>query len=118
MSQDAEWYRQQSEYNRSVYEWMDESRPNLTGWKAAVLFYSALHRVNYWFATQTGKVPENHAERNRRVRRELPHIFDDYRDLYELSMRARYRDGFRTHDSHRVHALDLLGRLEQGLPLP
>ena len=30
MSQDAEWYRQQSEYNRSVYEWMDESRPNLT----------------------------------------------------------------------------------------
>ena len=97
---------------------MDESRPNLTDWKAAVLFYSALHRVNYWFATQTEKVPENHAERNRRVGYELPAIFGEYRGLYILSMQARYRDGFRTHDSHRAHALALLGRLEKGLPLP
>ena len=118
MSQDAEWYRRQSEYNRSVYEWMDESRPNLTDWKVAVLFYSALHGAIHWFATQTGRVPENHAERNRRVEKELPAIFGEYRGLYILSMRARYRDGFRTPDSHRVHALDLLGRLEKGLPFP
>ena len=47
-----------------------------------------------------------------------PHAFNDYRDLYTLSMQARYRDGFRTHDSHRRHALLLLGRLEKGLPFP
>ena len=117
MIQDAEWYRQQSVYNRRVYDWMREIRPSLTDWKAAVPFYPALHRVNYWFATQTGRVPENHAERNRRVEKELPAIFGEYRGLYILSMQARYRDGFRTHDSHRAHALDLLGRLEKGLPL-
>ena len=111
-------YGRQSEYSRRVYEWMDESRPNLAGWKAAVLFYSALHGANHWFAAQTGKVPENRAERNRRVEKELSAIFGEYRGLYILSMRARYRDGFRTHDSHRVHAMDLLGRLEEGLPFP
>ncbi len=118
MSQDAEWYRQQSEYNRSVYEWMDESRPNLTDWKVVVLFYSALHRVNYWFVTQTGKVPENHAERNRRVRRELPQIFGRYRNLYMMSRRARYCEGFRTVDFHRGHAVDLLDILEKEIPFP
>ena len=118
MSQDAEWYRRQSEYNRSVYEWMDESRPNLTDWKVVVLFYSALHRVNYWFATQTGKVPENRAGRNRRVRRELPQIFDDYRDIYTMSRRARYCEGFRTVDFHRGHAVDLLDRLTKEIPFP
>ena len=78
-----------------------QSRPNLAGWKAAVLFYSALHRVNYWFATQTEKIPESYAERNRRVRRELPHIFDDYMDIYTMSRRGRYCEGFRTVDFHR-----------------
>ena len=118
MSQDAEWYRRQSEYNRSVYEWMDESRPNLADWKVTVLFYSALHRVNYWFVTQTEKVPENHVERNRRVERELPAIFDDYRDLYTMSRRARYCEGFRTDTFNRGHAVDLLDRLEKELPFP
>ena len=118
MSQKTEWYKQQSEYNRCVYDWMHESRPNLTDWKVTVLFYSALHRVNYWFATQTGKVPENHAERNRRVRRELPRIFDDYRDLYVMSRRARYCEGFRTVDFHRGHAVDLLDQLEKAIPFP
>ena len=43
--------QRQSEYNRHVYEWRQESRPDLADWKVVVLFYSALHRVNYWFAT-------------------------------------------------------------------
>ena len=118
MSQGTEWYRQQSEYNKRVYEWLHESRPDLTDWKVTTLFYSALHRANHWFAVQTGTVPSNHAERNLRVKYEMPPAFNDYRDLYTLSMRARYRDGFRTHDSHRRHALVLLGRLEEGLTFP
>ena len=95
-----------------------QSRPNLAGWKAAVLFYSALHRVNYWFATQTEKIPESYAERNRRVRRELPQIFGRYRNLYMMSRRARYCEGFRTVDFHRGHAVDFLDRLEKELPFP
>ena len=97
---------------------MQEGRSDLTDWKAAVLFYSTLHRVNYWFATQTEKVPENHAERNRRVGYELPAIFDDYRDLYVMSRRARYCKGFRTDDFYRGHAVGLLDRLEKAIPFP
>ena len=55
-----------------------------------------MHGANYWFAMQTDAVPENHATRNRRVRRELPQVFKCCRGLYLMSMRARYRDGFRT----------------------
>ena len=84
---------------------MDESRPNLAGWKAVALLYSALHGANHWFATQTERGPENRAGRNRRAGREPPRIFDDYRNLYGLSMHARCRGGFRTHDSRRAHAL-------------
>ena len=83
-----------------------------------MLFYSALHRVNYWFATQTEKIPESYAERNRRVRRELPQIFGRYRNLYMMSRRARYCEGFRTVDFHRGHAVDFLDRLEKELPFP
>ena len=79
-------------------------------------FCSALHGV-YWFAAQT-ESPREPRERSRRVRREPPRILDDYRGPYELGMRARYRDGFRTRDSRRVHALALLGRLGQGLSSP
>ena len=74
-------YGRQSEYSRRAYEWMDESRPNRAGWKAAALLYSTLHGANHWFAAQKGKVPENRAGRNRRAGREPPRIFDDYRDL-------------------------------------
>ena len=68
-------------YNRRAYEWIDESRPNSSGWKAAALLYSALHGANHSFAVQTERGPENRAGRNRRARREPPRIFDDYRDL-------------------------------------
>ena len=46
-----EWYREQSEYNRRFYEWLHKVRPrDAHDWKVVALFYSALHRVNYWFA--------------------------------------------------------------------
>lgn len=75
-----------------------------------------MHGANYWFAMQTDAVPENHATRNRRVRRELPQVFKCCRGLYLMSMRARYRDGFRTGDHYRRHAPGLLVRLEEALP--
>ena len=67
---------------------------------------------------QTEKIPESYAERNRRVRRELPQIFGRYRNLYMMSRRARYCEGFRTVDFHRGHAVDFLDRLEKELPFP
>ena len=61
-----EWYREQCEYNRRFYEWFHKVRQgDAHDWKVSALLYSELHRVNYWFAKETGRAPENHFERNR-----------------------------------------------------
>ena len=54
MTPATEWYREQSEYNRRFYEWLQAVRPNdVHDWKMAVLFDSGLHRANYRFARET-----------------------------------------------------------------
>lgn len=116
MNPTPEWYMRQSEYNRHFYEWLHAHRSDLLDWKVTALFYSALHRVNYWFITRTGRVPKNHLVRNRRVENELPQVFNVYRDLYFMSLRARYRDGYRTDDHYRRLALDLLNQIEREIP--
>lgn len=117
MAPTLEWYREQSKYNKQFYEWLHRVRPSdAHDWKVNVLFYSALHRVNYWFAKNTGRAPRNHTERNLRVRRELPQVFKDYRDLYMMSREARYRDGHRLGDNRRKSAVESVGRIEDELP--
>ena len=112
-----EWYREQSKYNRRFYEWLQAVRPHdVHDWKIVALFYSELHRVNYWFAKDTGRAPDNHFERNRRVWREQPRVRKDYGDLYMMSMRARYRDGHRIGDDRREAAVDIADRIEGELP--
>ena len=80
------------------------------------LFYSGLHRINYWLVLQTGREPRNHAERNQRVEGELPQVLDDYNDLYLLSMQARYREGHLLGDDRRKSAYELLCGIEKMLP--
>ena len=112
-----EWYREQSEYNRRFYERLQAAWPDdLHDWKVAALFYSALHRVNCHFVRLTGRAPGNHFERNQRVEKEMPEVFKTYRNLYLMSLQARYRDGLRTRDYHRGRALALLTQLERALP--
>ena len=116
MRQNPERHREQSEHNRCFYEYLDANLSGYVDWKVNALFYSALHRINYWFAVQTGQAPESHSARNRRVRHELPHLFKDYRDLFMMSMEARYRDGHKMDDSRRQVAVELLERIEIEIP--
>ena len=110
------WYREQSERCMRFYDWLQAVRPDdVHDWKVVVLFYSALHRINYWLVKQTGRNPKNHAERNRRVESELPQVFDDYRDLYMMSLQARYYEGFGVTDDRREVAYELLCRIEKAL---
>lgn len=111
-----EWFKRQSEYNRDVYERLHANNSDLADWKVTVLFYSALHRVNYWFAVQTGRAPSSHFERNRRVGGELPRVFGHYKFLYLMSRRARYCEGFRIKDDARRHSVEVLGLLEKEIP--
>ena len=111
-----EWYKEESEQNRRFYELLQATWPDkFHNWKVNALFYSALHRINYWLVRQTGRAPRNHAERNRRVECELPQVLDDYNDLYLLSMRARYREGHRLGDDRRESAHELLCGIEERL---
>ena len=113
----TEWYREQSEHNRLVYELLHAAWPDeVHDWKVVALFYSGLHRVNYWLAGRTGRAPASHFERNRRVKDEVRQVFSAYRDLCLMSLRARYHDGLRTRDDHRSRALALLIQLEAALP--
>ena len=112
-----EWYREQSEHNRAFYELVQATWPDkYHDWKVNPLFYSALHRINYWLVRETGREPRNHTERNRRVRAELPQVRVDYGDLYLLSMQARYREGHLVGDDRRQSAYERLCGIEAMLP--
>ena len=109
-----EWYKEESEQNRRFYELLQATWPDkFHNWKVNALFYSALHRINHWLVLQTGREPMNHAERNRRVKGELPQVIKDYSDLYELSMQARYRKGHMLEDDRRQSAYELLCIVER-----
>ena len=85
-------------------------------WKIVALFYSALHRIDYRFARETGRASRNHFERNRLVEGDLPQVFEYYRDLYMMGMEARYRDGHRLGDNRRRSAVEAVDRIEDALP--
>lgn len=57
-------------------------------WEITVLFYSALHYVDAFLSTQ-GIHPRNHDSRIRSIRSYI-NAWEDYRDLYHLSLDARY----------------------------
>ena len=118
VSRKTGWYRQQSEYNRRVYERIHADHDDLADWKTTALFYSALHRINYFLAKRTGRAPDSHAARNRRVGRELASVSSTHRNLCLLSKRARCCEGFRVNDDRRRPAVALLDRIEEELPFP
>ena len=116
MTEDAERHRDLSEHNRRACERLDADYEDLADWKVNALFYSALHGAGCRLARRTGRDPESHAERNRRVRRELQEVFADCRDPCRESIRARYRGGFKAADERQRAAYVLLCRAEEKLP--
>ena len=57
-------------------------------WEITALFYSALHYVDAFLSTQNIH-PRNHDSRIRSIRSFI-RAWDDYRDLYNLSLDTRY----------------------------
>ena len=80
------------------------------------MFYSALHRVNYWFDARTGRAPKNHAEGSRLVEGGPPMAFSYYKTLYLPSTRARYCEGFGLGDARRRLAVKMLDKIEKEIP--
>src|SRR3954451_11236686 len=66
-------------------------------WAITVLFYTALHLVQAYFAEQAATafdIPQNHQQRITRVGLKLLPIYRHYRALEDLSRRARYEPGY------------------------
>lgn len=57
-------------------------------WEITALFYSALHYVDAFLSTQ-GIHPRSHDSRIRSIR-SFTNSWEDFRDLYNLSLDARY----------------------------
>ena len=57
-----------------------------------VKFYAALHYVQAYFASRTGKAPLTHDRRASAIQRDISisGAYDDYRYLEDLSRDARY----------------------------
>lgn len=116
MSTGVEWFRQQSEHSKRVYELLHADHRDMADRKVTVPFHSGPHRINYWLGTKTGSVPCSHVKRKRRAKGELRRAFDDYDELYLMSRRARYCEEFRIGDDSRRHAAGLPDRLEWNIP--
>ena len=78
----------QAARNEEFADTISGLQTRFTQWEVAALFYSVLHYVDAFLATQ-GHHPSNHQERRRLVG-QLPSAQREYENLYDLSIKARY----------------------------
>lgn len=60
-------------------------------WTITSLFYSVLHRVDAYFSQSKAILPANHRERKEKIQEKLPLIYNQYEQLFMLSMQSRYQ---------------------------
>ncbi len=58
-----------------------------------MMFYEIVIAVDGYAELRGIPVPETHTARRAIVRRHLPHLAEQYNDLYGLSLKARYYEG-------------------------
>lgn len=84
-----------------------------TQWEITALFYSGLHYIDAFLATQE-QHPSNHQERRRMVG-QLTTLRAEYENLYGLSIKARYDiEEFTCQDVERLKAGDFRA-LKEGI---
>ena len=61
-------------------------------WAVTVKFYAALHYVQAYFASRSGRTPATHNSRATAIQRDplISGAYDDYRELEDISREARY----------------------------
>jgi hypothetical protein len=81
-----------SRQNEAFAKTIDASSAAGMEWVITIKFYAALHLVQAYFASRTGKVPTVHANRATAIQRDMSisGAYDDYRELYDISRTARY----------------------------
>jgi len=79
----------QAEQNERLARGLVLLSPQLMDWGVTACFYTALHLVDAYLA-RLGIHPENHAEREYWIQRQLRPIRGDYQNLKRFSLRTRY----------------------------
>lgn len=81
-----------SEQNQVFASSIDTSSPAGIAWVITIKFYAALHIVQAYFVSRTGKAPTMHANRATAIERDMSisGAYDDYRELQDISRSARY----------------------------
>ncbi|MGH9488884.1 MAG: hypothetical protein ACRD2F_04720 [Terriglobales bacterium] len=70
---------------------MDPANGTARGWVATVAFYEAIHLVEAFFATHYVHSPDHRTRDSSLVKfRETKEIYDDFSELKNLSLSARY----------------------------
>ncbi len=88
-------HRCQAEHNKQFLDWLDLNTTQYLDWAVTVIFYTALHFVEWLLATKNlpkGLHSDSHDNRHQAMGRvsELKPIYLDYRELETQSHRSRY----------------------------
>lgn len=64
--------------------------PDYHDWQVIAAFYAAVHVIQAYFTKKTRHYPQNHQERDTLVLNEMAMIYNEYRELKQLSVSCRY----------------------------
>ena len=98
------WHDQKSAHNYDAYRYLRRKSPRYVDWEIIAIFYSACKMVDACLMEMGHDRPTNHKRRNDLVRSVLQMISDEYMNLYQLSIIARYEDDVGTSDRDDARA--------------
>ena len=84
-------------------------------WEITALFYSAVHVDEYLFLI--GEEPCNHQMRNKMVRENIQHAYQDYYKLFMLCRRVRYEISYADVSGERETAIYLHDSMRRKLQM-
>ncbi|GIU72363.1 MAG: hypothetical protein KatS3mg003_1842 [Candidatus Nitrosocaldaceae archaeon] len=84
------YYKQKSKYNNDTANYLSKANSPYYDWEIVTIFYSTLLLIDAYFIKDLNKRPSNHKERNSYVDIFLPGIKDKYKELFYMSITARY----------------------------
>ena len=114
----AQDHRAQAQHNKGLIAVLGMESSAYPDWVVTVAFYVAVHLVEAYFDRKYSVHSPSHTERSRDFTSmvELKPIYGDYSDLYNLSLKSRYRCKLSTWTVPEVQrVLGLLTNIEQHL---
>ncbi len=101
-------------HNEAFIEQFNLPDSDFPDWAVTVISYAALHYVDALLAKSFGSFPKNHGERSSYVYRQpaLRNIRNDYEDLKNDGVEARYTDRIFTAQEINKHILPSLDRIK------